>query len=77
VLLELLEEFKVVGEVKGADSELADPILLKKFAINELLDVDDLLIGGVVDDVGGVGLAVAVDGVVAALLALAVLEVAC
>ena len=67
----------VVGEVKGADSELADPILLKKFAINELFGFDDLLIGGVAEDVGVVWLAVAVDGVVAALLALAKLEATC
>ena len=59
----------MVGVVKGA--------LLKKFWINEPFGFNSLLVGGVAGMVGGVGLAVEVDGVVAVLLALALLEAIC
>ena len=58
-----------MGGVKGA--------LLNQFWINELFGFISLLVGGVVEAVGGVGLAVEVDGVVAVLLALAELETIC
>ena len=58
-----------MGGVKGA--------LLNQFWINELFGFIGLLVGGVVEAVGGVGLAVEVDGVVAVLLALAELETIC
>ncbi len=67
----------VVGEVEGTKSGLVVPALLKKFWISELFSLGSALVGGVNEGVGGVGLAVEVDGVGTALLALAELEAAC